>query len=159
MTETIIRRACPGDTAALARFNREMAFETEGLELLPEVIGAGVTALLENPGMGFYAVAESGGEVVGSLMVTTEWSDWRNGIFWWIQSVYVLPGHRRRGIYRQLYEFVKSEAGMADRVCGFRLYVERDNLVAQQTYRSLGMEETHYRMYEALKPGARFSKD
>ena len=155
--ETIaIRRANGGDAPTIARFNRAMAWETEGKKLLPEVIADGVASLLANPSMGFYVVIEVDATVVGSLMVTTEWSDWRNGIFWWIQSVYVLPDHRRQGYYRQLYEFVKKQAENNTEVCGFRLYVERDNLTAQRTYSALGMEETGYRLFEELKCDTRF---
>ena len=131
-----------------------MARETESKELVVEVVSAGVSALLARPELGFYLVAEQHGEVVGSLMVTTEWSDWRNRTFWWIQSVYVLPGARRQGIYRRLYEFVKLEAEKQQGVCGFRLYVERENIPAQKTYRSLGMTETRYKVYEELKPSS-----
>ena len=145
-----LRLAGASDAAALTAFNRAMALETEGKDLAPEVVAAGVASLLAQPQYGFYVVAEAAGEVVGALLVTTEWSDWRNGLFWWIQSVYVLPGFRRRGIYRRLYQFVKDCARDAGNVCGFRLYVERENAVAQQTYRSLGMSETHYRLFEEM---------
>src|SRR5262245_35758231 len=133
--EITIRFARSEDVESLVTFNRAMARETESKELLVEVVSAGVAALLEKPALGFYLVAERRGEVVGSLMVTTEWSDWRNGTFWWIQSVYVLPRARRQGIYRRLYEFVKAEAAKQEGVCGFRLYVERENIPAQNTYR------------------------
>ena len=89
-------------------------------------------------------------------MVTTEWSDWRNGLFWWIQSVYVRPQNRRQGLYRQLYQAVKSLAEQESNVCGFRLYVEHENARAQETYRSLGMEETAYKLFEELKPNTRY---
>ena len=91
---------------------------------------------------------EAGGEVAAALTITTEWSDWRNGFFWWIQSVYVRPEHRRRGLYRTLHEHVRAAAEADPEVCGLRLYVERENASAQETYRALGMHETHYRMYE-----------
>lgn len=150
--EITIRRATSGDAESLVSFNRAIARETEHLELRQEVISAGVAAILEKPGLGFYIVAELRGEVVGSLMVTTEWSDWRNGMFWWVQSVYITAPMRRRGIYKMLYEFVKKLADSDAGVCGFRLYVERDNTVAQQVYSSLGMKETPYRVYEELDP-------
>jgi ribosomal protein S18 acetylase RimI-like enzyme len=92
----------------------------------------------------------------GSLMITTEWSDWRDGDFWWIQSVYVKPEFRKLGVYRAMYAFVQSLAASKPNVCGFRLYVERENLTAQKTYASLGMQETHYNIFESLKPGIRF---
>lgn len=153
-----IRRAMIDDAVALSQFNQKMALETEGIELIPEVIDAGVKTMIENPQMGFYLVAESDGIIAAALMTTTEWSDWRNGLFWWIQSVYVLPEFRRQGLYRKLYEQVKKLAEDDSAVCGFRLYVEHENVAAQQTYRALGMDETHYKLYEELKTGIEFSK-
>ena len=150
-----LRHASIEDAQALAEFNINMARETEEVELIPEVILAGVEAMIKNPQMGFYLVVEDQGEIAASLMVTTEWSDWRNGLFWWIQSVYVRPQNRRQGLYRQLYQRVKTLAENETRVCGFRLYVEHDNKAAQSTYRSLGMEETDYKLYEELKPDTR----
>jgi ribosomal protein S18 acetylase RimI-like enzyme len=153
----IIRRATSQDARELTEFNINMARETEGMELKPEVIGAGVRAMIENPQMGFYLVVELDNGIQASLMVTTEWSDWRDGLFWWIQSVYVRPEHRRRGVYRALYRFVHDLAGKRPEVCGFRLYVEQDNRRAQKTYRSLGMNRTRYLVYEAStrEPGVR----
>ena len=154
--EVAVRLAVRQDADNLVHFNRAMARETENKELLEEVIATGVRGLLDNTILGFYVVAELGSEMVGSLMVTTEWSDWRNGTFWWIQSVYILPAHRRKGIYRQLYEFVKDRANKDRKVCGFRLYVEKDNLSAQRTYEALCMKETNYKMYEELKGTVEF---
>jgi ribosomal protein S18 acetylase RimI-like enzyme len=154
----IIRQATIQDASDLAEFNINMARETEGLDLKPEVIGAGVRAMIDNPQMGFYLVVELDNDIQASLMVTTEWSDWRNGIFWWIQSVYVRPQYRRQGLYRELYARVKELAEQEPSVCGFRLYVERDNAAAQQTYRSLGMSETEYRIFEELTPGLDFRR-
>src|SRR6185436_1569492 len=119
-----IRLARPGDTQAIVDFNAAMALETEGKRLFPEVIGAGVRSLLRRPKAGFYLLAEKQAEIAGVLMITTEWSDWRNGAFWWIQSVYVRPEFRRQGVYRRLYQHVKRLAKNDRRVCGFRLYVE-----------------------------------
>ena len=151
-----IRRATRRDAAALIAFNSAMAHETEAKVLMPQVIGAGVRHLLRHPDSGFYLVAESAGEVIAGLMITTEWSDWRNGEFWWIQSVYVRAAHRRQGVYRRLYRFVQALAAKKHRVCGFRLYVEQSNRRAQATYRASGMQRTHYLVYEHLKPGVRF---
>ena len=139
-----IRQAYASDAPAIADFNRQMAFETEHKKLLPEVILAGVNAMIANPAHGFYLVAENDNDIVGSLMVTTEWSDWRNGVVWWVQSVYIVETHRRQGIYRALYDEVKRLAADDPSVCGFRLYVGKDNVNAQKTYQSLGMEETDY---------------
>lgn len=151
-----VRQATRADAPILIEFNCAMALETERKELLPEVIGAGVRALLANPAAGFYVVAEAEGRTVGALLVTKEWSDWRNGTFWWIQSVYVRPELRRQGVYKALYRHVKEMAAKDPGVCGFRLYVERENTRAQSTYTSLGMQETSYRVFEELKPGVRF---
>lgn len=151
----LIRAATPRDAPALIEFNAAMALETEGKNLLPEVIGAGVRGLLDNPVAGFYVLAETE-RVLAALMITKEWSDWRNGSFWWIQSVYVRPEARRQGVYRRLYRHVQEMAAKDPQVCGFRLYVERENSAAQAAYAALGMKETRYFVFEELKPGVRF---
>ncbi|MBK1876705.1 GNAT family N-acetyltransferase [Pelagicoccus mobilis] len=143
-----IRRATPEDAAIIAEFNIAMALETEGKVLAPATIRKGVHSLFEHPELGFYLVAELDGKIAASLMITTEWSDWRNGLFWWIQSVYVVPEARRQGLFTQLYRYVESLAADDSRICGFRLYVERENKGAQAVYRSLGMNETHYKLFE-----------
>lgn len=143
-----IRVAEQSDLASLVNFNQLMASETEDKTLDEQILGKGVANLISDKNKGFYLVAEINQQVVGSLMVTTEWSDWRNAIFWWIQSVYIVPSHRRKGVYAKLYTQVKALAEQQDNVCGFRLYVEKDNLVAQKTYQALGMQESHYLMFE-----------
>ncbi len=143
-----VRRAVTADAEALIEFNRAMARETENRELSFELVSAGVRAALADPRHGFYVVAESAGRIAAGLMITFEWSDWRNAVFWWIQSVYVRPEFRRQGIYRRLYQFVRQQAAAAGNVCGFRLYVEKQNVVAQKVYESLGMTESHYKMFE-----------
>ena len=144
-----VRRAGAGDVEVLIRFNRAMAEETEQRTLSEATVTAGVRAVLSDPAAGFYLLALDDNEPVASLMITTEWSDWRNGTFWWIQSVYVAPTYRRRGAYRALYDHVRRLAGEAGDVCGFRLYVERENTGARRVYETLGMIETPYRLYEA----------
>jgi ribosomal protein S18 acetylase RimI-like enzyme len=151
-----LRLAAPADAQALVEFNCAMALETEGKRLLPEVIGAGVRSLLGNPRAGFYVVAQHENLVIGALLITREWSDWRNGDFWWIQSVYVREDWRRKGVYKALYRHIQQLAAQDPAVCGFRLYVERENARAQETYRALGMKQTHYLLFEELKPGVRF---
>ncbi|MDQ6881538.1 MAG: GNAT family N-acetyltransferase [Pseudomonadota bacterium] len=146
------------DAGAISRCNQAMALETERKALIAEVVDAGVLRLLDEPSLGFYVVAEDGDRIVGCLLVTKEWSDWRNGLFWWIQSVFVEAGWRRRGVYRALYDFVQNSADADGGVCGFRLYVEKDNAIAQDTYAALGMLPTDYLVYEQLKPGVRYLK-
>ena len=143
-----IRTAKAEDVDALVEFNQAMALETEGKRLDPDILRAGVSAVFADAKKGFYVVADEGGSVAAGLMVTTEWSDWRNGWFWWIQSVYVRPEHRGIGLYGQMYEFVKERAAEAGDICGFRLYVEKENERAQRVYEKLGMERTYYLMYE-----------
>lgn len=148
-TKVKIRKATKAHASIIADFNRSMARETENRDLNPDNIYPGVERLMDKPEYGFYVVAESvDDEVVGSLMITTEWSDWRNGLFWWIQSVYVVPQHRRTGVYRKMVEFIQSQAALNPDICGYRLYVEKDNVIAQQTYRALGMTETDYLLFE-----------
>jgi ribosomal protein S18 acetylase RimI-like enzyme len=142
-----IRIANESDALSLVNFNQAMALETEGKQLETNVLRGGVGAVFGDEKKGFYVVAEENSEIVGGLMITFEWSDWRNAWFWWIQSVYILPKARGRKIYSKLYEFVKDEAAK-NGVCGIRLYVEKENENAQKVYEKLGMEESHYLMYE-----------
>lgn len=148
MTAFNIRRGTSADVNTLAAFNIAMAAETEDKPLAPDTIRRGVARMVENPDMGFYLIAASGAEVIGCLAVTFEWSDWRCGRFWWIQSVYVDPAYRRMGVFRALYDHVTRMAKAFDDSCGIRLYVERDNTGAQHTYRQLGMIETDYKLFE-----------
>ena len=143
-----IRLAQRDDIPALVGFNQAMALETEAKKLEASVLTPGVAAVFEDANKGFYVVAENEGAVVGGLLITYEWSDWRNKWFWWIQSVYVLPEFRGRSIYSQLYSFVKWLAADRGDVCGFRLYVEKQNEHAQRVYEKLGMHETYYLAYE-----------
>jgi GNAT superfamily N-acetyltransferase len=144
-----IRRAAVDDADAIAAWNIAMAWETESKALDPATIGRGVRAVFDEPRRGFYLIAELDGAAVGCLLVTYEWSDWRCGDFWWVQSVYVAPEARRAGVFRGLYAHVKAMAGGAGAV-GVRLYVETENERAQATYAGLGMERCHYYMYEAM---------
>ena len=143
-----IRRAAPSDFTFIVESNVAMALETEGLALDEAQVRAGVGAVLADSALGFYLVAEIDGNPAGQLMITYEWSDWRNGLFWWIQSVYVRPEHRRQGIYTALHRHVAEAAQAAGGVCGIRLYVEQNNTTAQRVYESLDMYRTRYQMYE-----------
>jgi ribosomal protein S18 acetylase RimI-like enzyme len=143
-----LRRAGPGDAAVIAEFNQRLAQESEGKTLDPAVLAAGVAACLADPHKARYFLAEEDGAVLGQIMLTTEWSDWRNGWVWWIQSVYVRQEARRRGVFRALFRHVHEAARAAPEVVALRLYVERDNHAAQQTYHRLGMERTGYLVLE-----------
>ncbi len=149
----------------LVKFSAAMAFETEGRTLDEERLRSGTLAVLNSLTQGFYVVTEGpltrGTAMVGQLMVTYEWSDWRNGTFWWIQSVYVDPAWRRRGLYRRMHEFVLEEARTRGDVCGVRLYVEADNTTAQMAYRRVGMLPSSYRVFENdfVLPKSRGSSD
>ena len=144
-----IRIASIEDAADLVEFNQAMAFETEGKRLDSVVLTKGVGAVFADDKKGFYVVAEDeNGKIVGGLMITFEWSDWRNAWFWWIQSVYILPAARGKRIYSRLYEFVKEEAKKNGNVCGFRLYVEKENRNAQLVYEKCGMDSSNYLMFE-----------
>jgi ribosomal protein S18 acetylase RimI-like enzyme len=143
-----IRRGLPHDTAVVAEFNCLLAQESEGKTLDRDTLTAGVQTVLADPSRGLYFLAERDGAVVGQVMLTYEWSDWRNGWIWWIQSVYVRRDARRQGIFRSLYEHVVAAARGDPGVVGLRLYVERDNQAAQQTYLGLGMRWTSYQVLE-----------
>ncbi len=145
-----IRIANFKDADSLVEFNQAMALETEGKRLDAQILKSGVEAVFQDENKGFYVVAESGGVITGGLMITFEWSDWRGQWFWWIQSVYILPKFRGQGIYRQLYGFVKVKAQERNDVCGFRLYVETENERAQRVYEKLGMQKSHYLMFEEM---------
>ncbi len=143
-----IRPARTEDAEVIADFNARLAADTEDLVLDRARLLAGVRAVLADPAKGFYAMAERAGATVGQLLVTREWSDWRNGDFWWIQSVFVVPEARGAGVFRSLYEHVDRLARERGDVCGLRLYVERHNERAQRTYARLGMQRTVYDMFE-----------
>jgi ribosomal protein S18 acetylase RimI-like enzyme len=143
-----IRKATANDIDSLVEFNQAMALETEGVSLDSDVLRQGVAAVFSDEKKGFYVVAEESETVLGGLMVTLEWSDWRNAWFWWIQSVYILPEARGQKIYSKLYGFVKERAAQDGNICGFRLYVETENQHAQRVYEKVGMEASRYLMYE-----------
>jgi len=144
----VIRSSTPADAPVITEFNARLADETEHLQLDRARLRAGVDAVLGDTSKGIYWVAEAGGDVVGQLMITFEWSDWRNGFFWWIQSVYVRADCRSRGVFKALYIHVHQQAKSRNDVCGLRLYVERDNQSARQLYQRLGLRPTSYELYE-----------
>ncbi len=143
-----VRRGVPADADSVADMNARMALETEAKTLDRATVTAGVRAALADSSRGLYFIAEKDGVVVGQTMFTLEWSDWRNGWMWWIQSVYVKAEARRQGVFKALYQHIVEAAKAAGDVVGIRLYVEEENHTAQQTYLSLGMERTHYQLRE-----------
>lgn len=145
-----IRDATPDDRDTIAEYNSRISEETEDGPLDPSIIIPGVAALLTDRSKGRYWVAESDGQIIGQIMVTYEWSDWRNGMLWWIESVYVHADHRRKGVFSKLYRHVESQAETDPEVAGIRLYVEKDNVRAQATYASLGMSKTSYQIMQTL---------
>jgi GNAT superfamily N-acetyltransferase len=144
------RSATRDDAASIIEFQLAMARETEDVSLDTAVTTQGVHAVIDDPSRGRYFVAESDGRVVASLLITYEWSDWRNGVVWWIQSVYVRPELRKQGIYAALYRHVQSIAER-ENVRGIRLYVDRRNTVAQRVYSRLGMNGEHYLVFEWMR--------
>lgn len=145
------RDATRDDVDVIVQFQRDMAVETEGVTLDAAICSRGVRGVFDDRSRGRYFVAEAGGRVVASLLITSEWSDWRNGVVWWIQSVYVVPQMRRQGIYAGLYEHVRALASADPSVRGIRLYVDRTNKPAQEVYRRLGMNGEHYLVFEWMK--------
>ena len=157
MPSLTVRAARESDLDRLVAFNLAMARETEDHALDEAALRSGLQRALRDAVRGSYSVAELDGEVVGCLLVTREWSDWRDRWFWWIQSVYVAPQARRRGVYRALHRAVLDGAEAAGDVCGVRLYVDADNRAAQATYAELGMRQARYVMFEQMlaRPGVR----
>jgi GNAT superfamily N-acetyltransferase len=147
LNDHLVRPALPEDAEIITRFNIEMARESEGLELSPDAVLRGVESSLHNPELGEYFLAEGQSGPIGQLRVTREWSDWNNAFYWWIQNVYVEPASRRGGFYAALHNHVRGLARSAG-ACGLLLYVDRENSSAQSVYRRLGMDQSHYLIYE-----------
>lgn len=143
-----VREGRPEDARVIAKFNRAMANETESKCLHTQTVLRGVKRGLARPGICRYFVAEKDGEVIGQAMITYEWSDWRNGEMWWLQSVYVHPDHRRQGVFRKLFEHIRALAENHPEVRGLRLYVEEDNHTGQAVYRKLGLTHAGYHVFE-----------
>jgi GNAT superfamily N-acetyltransferase len=145
-----IRKAIPSDAQSIIDFQLKMAWETEKMSLVREIVKKGVNAVFSDSSKGQYYVAESDGSVIASLLITYEWSDWRNSCVWWFQSVYVVPEFRRQGIFSKMYEHIKIKADEQG-VAGLRLYVETKNVSARKTYEALGMSSEHYSFYEWMR--------
>jgi GNAT superfamily N-acetyltransferase len=148
----IVRQARDADVESIIAFSRAMALETEGRMLDEGRLREGTRSLLDSPAHGFFMVAEASHtdppRLVGQLMITFEWSDWRNATFWWIQSVYVDPKWRRQGVFKRLHQTVLQQARGRTDVCGLRLYVDKDNPVARATYERIGLIRSPYQIYE-----------
>jgi GNAT superfamily N-acetyltransferase len=144
----ILRTATPSDAQTIASHNVAMALETEGRELDPSRTLLGVMAIIEDRSKGFYLLAEEDRTVMGQVMVTAEWSDWRNGEFWWVQSVYVRPEHRRNGVLSALLSEIRDRCSRSEGCVGIRLYVDEHNVAAQEAYSRLGLGRSRYGMYE-----------
>jgi GNAT superfamily N-acetyltransferase len=151
MSEIIYREAVPADAPAIIEFQIAMARETEEVELNRAICTDGIKAVFADAALGRYFVAESAGQVIASLLITYEWSDWRNGVVWWIQSVYVTPAARGKGVYAGLYEHIKQLVQADPSVRGLRLYVDKRNTRAQAVYARLGMDGEHYQVFEWMK--------
>lgn len=149
-TDLVIRPATPRDCNIIVEFNLQLAMESEGHELDRQVLASGVAQALGHSDYCRYFVAEINGQVIGQTMITYEWSDWNNGIIWWIQSVYIHPDCRRQGYFRRIFQWIADQARMDPAVIGLRLYVDQSNQKAMQTYESLGMYRLNYLMYETM---------
>ncbi len=145
-----VRKAIPSDASSIIDFQLKMAWETEEMALDPDTVKKGVNAVFQDPSRGQYYIADDNGKVVASLLITYEWSDWRNLNVWWFQSVYVVPEFRRQGIFRKMYNFIRHLAEEND-IAGLRLYVETKNTRAQKTYKALGMSSGHYSFFEWMR--------
>lgn len=146
-----IRKATQEDIGIIAGFQQKMARETENLSLDGPTLIKGVTNVFLDPSKGFYLVAQENDEVIASMLLTPEWSDWRNSLFLWIQSLYVLPEYRKQGVFRNLYDHVKKIVMDSEGYAGIKLYVDKENARAQTVYRQVGMEASHYNLYEWSK--------
>jgi ribosomal protein S18 acetylase RimI-like enzyme len=144
----IIRKAVQEDIGVIAGFQQKMAMETENLSLDESLLINGVGNVFRNPSLGFYLIAQDNDRVIASMLLTPEWSDWRNSLFLWIQSLYVIPEYRKKGVFRMMYEHVRRMVQDSGDYAGLKLYVDESNTPAQKTYRQVGMRSSHYRLFE-----------
>ena len=151
MNQPLVRLATRDDVKSIVDFNRSMAMETENISLDKAVITQGVEAIFDNSKHGFYIVCELEDKVRACLMISYEWSDWRNGLFWWIQSVFVQKEFRQQGLYKSMYDFIKTKADLSEGIAGIRLYVDQNNTKAQSVYTKLGMIKSNYQLFEYVK--------
>ena len=146
-----IRAASILESEIIINFQTNMALETENLKLEKSSVRKGINAVFKDSSKGKYYVAEENDRIVGSLLTTFEWSDWKNGIILWIQSVYIIPEYRRKGIFKKMYSYLKKMVEESDELIGLKLYVNKTNIVAQKTYEKIGMDNEHYKLYEWIK--------
>lgn len=143
-----IHKARQKDIPYIVDFQQKMAFETEGLKLDNQKLIKGVSKVFDNPAKGFYLIVEVEGKPIASVLLTPEWSDWRNSTFLWIQSLYVMPNFRKLGVFRQIYSYVKSMVDSSAEYAGIKLYVDEHNIIAQKAYSQVGMQHSHYHLFE-----------
>ena len=146
-----IRDASILESEIIINFQTNMALETENLKLEKSSVRKGINAVFKDSSKGKYYVAEENDRIVGSLLTTFEWSDWKNGIILWIQSVYIIPEYRRKGIFKKMYSYLKKMVEESNGLIGLRLYVNKTNIIAQKTYEKIGMDSEHYKLYEWIK--------
>jgi GNAT superfamily N-acetyltransferase len=146
-----IQKAEPQHIDVLIDFQQRLAHESEGVVLDASTLRKGMQALFADPGKGFYNIVSDDGEIVACHMITYEWSDWRNGMVWWLQSVYVKESHRKKGIFKMMYDNVISLIGKNPNLIGLRLYVDKSNERAMKVYGAMGMDGSHYTVYEWMK--------
>lgn len=144
----VVRKAHPEDLPVIVDFQQKMAEETENISLNEGVLKNGVERIFTDPSKGFYLLVEEEGSIIACMMLTPEWSDWRNRLFLWIQSLYVLPEYRQQGIFRKMYKHVKMLVNNSEEYAGLKLYVARENKVAQEVYYKIGMQSSHYQLFE-----------
>jgi ribosomal protein S18 acetylase RimI-like enzyme len=147
----ICREARVDDQESIVQFQLALALESENLKLDLQTCSKGVAHVFKNPHIGTYFVAEKSSKVIGSLLILSEWSDWRNGFVWWIHSVYVLPEAREHGVFSSLYRFIQEKGLVEHQIRGLRLYVDKTNVHAQKVYQKLGMTNHHYELYEWMR--------
>jgi len=145
-----VREANVSDIPTLVNYNRALAYETENIALDEKILRLGIEKVLELEDCQYF-VAELNGKIVGQSMITSEWSDWRNGVMWWMQSVYVDPSHRQRGVFQSILKYIEALVEKHQEVKGLRLYVKQDNKVGISAYESLGIKNSGYVIHEKYR--------
>jgi len=146
-----IQKAIPDNIELLIDFQQRLAFETENVKLDSETLRRGMKAMFDDPAKGIYYIARDGSEIIGCHMITYEWSDWRNGTVWWLQSVYVIESHRKKGVFKMMYENLINIIRLDPQIVGLRLYADKTNTRALKVYEAMGMDGSHYTVFEWMK--------